>query len=70
VRLEAAGVATVLVATTSFAALARQVAAADGLPDARIAVVDHPLGGIGEADVVARAERAVDVVLALVTRDR
>ncbi len=69
-RLEAAGVPTVLVATTSFAGLARQVAAADGLAGARIAVVDHPLGGIVEADVVARAERAVDDVLALVTRDR
>jgi hypothetical protein len=70
VRLEAAGVATVLVATTSFAALARQVADAYGLPDARIAVVEHPLGGIADVDVVARAERVVDEVLALVTGDR
>jgi hypothetical protein len=70
VRLEAAGVATVLVATTSFVDLARRVADAYGLGGARIAVVDHPLGGIVEADVVARAERAIDRVLALVTRPR
>jgi phosphoserine phosphatase len=70
VRLEAAGVPTVLVATASFAALARQVADSYGLPQARIAVVEHPLGGILEADVVDRAERVVDEVLSLVTGDR
>ena len=37
---------------------------------ARIAVVDHPLGGITEADVIARAERVIDDVLALVTEHR
>ena len=41
-----------LVATTSFEGLARQVADAYGLPGARIAVVQHPLGGIAETDVV------------------
>ena len=59
-----------LVATTSFAALARQVADAYGLPQARIAVVEHPLGGTREADVVDRAERVVDEVLSLLTGDR
>jgi hypothetical protein len=70
VRLEAVGVPTVLVATTSFAALARQVADGYGLVGARIVAVDHPLGGITEADVVARAERVIDDVLALVTEHR
>jgi hypothetical protein len=70
VRLEAAGRPTVLVATTAFAALARQVAAASGLPEARIAVVAHPLGGISEADVVARADEAVEGVLGLLTERR
>lgn len=69
-RLEAAGVPTVLVATASFVALARQVADAYGLPQARIAVVEHPLGGILGADVVDRAEHVVDEVLALVTGAR
>ena len=59
-----------LVATTSFAALARQVADAYGLPEARIAVVEHPLDGAREADVVDRAERVVDEVLSLLMGDR
>jgi hypothetical protein len=70
VRLEAAGHPTVLVATASFAALARQAADAYGFPDARIVVVEHPLGGIGEDDVIARAERAVDAVLERLTGSR
>jgi hypothetical protein len=67
VRLEAAGRPTVLVATASFAGLARRAADAYGFPDARIAVVEHPLGGISEHDVTVRAERAVDTVLELLT---
>jgi len=70
VRLEAAGHPTVLVATASFAALARQAAEAYGFPDARIAVVEHPLGGISEQDVTVQAERAVDAVLELLTGER
>lgn len=66
-RLEAAGHPTVLVATASFAALARQAADAYGFADARIAVVEHPLGGISERDVTVRAERVVDTVLELLT---
>jgi hypothetical protein len=67
VRLEAAGHPTVLLATSSFAGLAHQVAEASGLTAARIAVVPHPLGGIDDAAVVARADAAVESVLALLT---
>ena len=56
-----------LVATTSFEGLARQVADAYGLPGARIAVVQHPLGGIAETDVVARADAVVETVLGLLS---
>ena len=66
-RLEAAGVPTVAVATTAFAALARQTAAAYGLAEARIAVVSHPLGGISVAEVTAKADEAVEAVLGLLT---
>jgi hypothetical protein len=58
-------VPTVVVATTSFAALAHQMADTFGLPEARIAVVEHPLGGIDEDAVRARAEEAVEQVLEL-----
>jgi hypothetical protein len=57
----------VVVATEAFAALARRVAEANRLPQARIAVVAHPLGGISEEAVLARAERAVEEVIALFT---
>lgn len=56
-----------VVATTAFAALAHQMADTFGLPDARIVVVDHPLGGITEDAVRARAEQVVAEVMALVT---
>ena len=54
-----------MVATTAFEALAGEAAQAYGLPEARIATVEHPIGGIGEAPLVARAEVLVDGVLAL-----
>ncbi len=44
-----------------------QVATAFGLPDARIVVVDHPLGGIEEEAVMARAQGIVEEVLRLWT---
>jgi hypothetical protein len=56
---------TVVVATAAFAALAREEAVAQGLPDARIAVVPHPLGGVSDDVLLARADAAVDAVLAL-----
>jgi hypothetical protein len=68
VQLEATGIPTVVVATSSFAALAHKVAGAFGLPDARIAVIEHPLGAIDEDAVRARAASVVDDVVALVTR--
>jgi hypothetical protein len=57
----------VVVATTSFAGLARRVADQLAFPTARIAVVEHPLGGTAEPDVLARADGAVEDVLALLT---
>ncbi len=54
-----------MVASTEFEALAREAARAQGQPDARMATVEHPIGGIGEAALLARAETLVDAVLAL-----
>lgn len=56
---------SVVVTTTAFLPLAEEVASSLGFPDARIAVVEHPLGGISEADVAARAERLVDALVSL-----
>ena len=54
-----------LVATESFAGLACEEALAQGLPDARIAVVPHPIGGVAEARLLERADAAVDEIVAL-----
>jgi hypothetical protein len=47
--------------------MARGAAAARDLPDARIVAMPHPLGGIDEDAVRARAASAVDTVRALIT---
>jgi hypothetical protein len=57
----------VLIATDEFAALARDAGRAQGIPDARIAEVAHPIGGITDEALRGRAESAVDAVLALLT---
>jgi hypothetical protein len=56
----------VVLATTAFERQARRVASAYGL-DARIVVVEHPLGGVDEDGIRARADGAVEAVLGLVT---
>jgi hypothetical protein len=53
--------------TKPFEPMARGAAVAGDLPDARIVAVAHPLGGIDEDAVRARAANAVDAVHALVT---
>jgi hypothetical protein len=59
----------VVVATESFAALAREEAEAQGLAGARVAVVPHPLGGIKRSVLVleSRADALVDEILSLLT---
>ncbi len=54
-------------ATTSFASLAAGVAETLGLPDLRVVAVSHPLGGIAETAVIARADTAVEPALRLLT---
>ena len=54
-----------VVATESFAGLAREEALAQGLADARIAVVPHPLGGVRAGELRRRADVVVDEIIAL-----
>ena len=54
-----------VVATAEFEALARSEAAAQGLAEARIAVVAHPIGGVGDEVLRGRADAAVDAIVAL-----
>jgi hypothetical protein len=55
----------VVVATTEFESLAREEARAQALPDARIAVVPHPIGGVSDDALRARADAVVDEVMDL-----
>ena len=58
-----------VIATESFSELARQSAALAGLPDARIVVVAHPIGGVSEDELVRRADAVTeDVVSRLLGR--
>jgi hypothetical protein len=56
-----------VVTTTKFETLTAQVAASFGFPHARIAVVDHPLGGTSEEVIVQWADASVEAVLGLFT---
>lgn len=67
-QLERAGVRGIGVTTTAFERLSRQVALTLGLPEARVAVVRHPLGGIGEAEVAKSSALSIEQLLQLATR--
>ena len=68
IQLEHLGIPTVVATTTGFVELTRRVAAGFGLPDARIAVFPHPLGGTDDDTILTWADAAVDEVVALLTR--
>lgn len=57
-----------VVTTTGFLALTMQMAVTLGLPDARVVVIEHPLGGIEEPAVLARAATITEQVLELWTK--
>jgi hypothetical protein len=55
------------VTTTNFATLTDRVATNFGLPDCRVVVVEHPLGGTDEATILDWADAAVERILGLFT---
>ena len=56
-----------MVTTPNFLNLTQQCARAFGLADARIVIVEHPIGGIETPAVLERARSIVEEVLALWT---
>ena len=66
-KLEGAGIPTVLVATGELRRLADQTAADLGLAGLRIVAVEHPIGGVSEAAIPDRADAVGDEVLGLLT---
>lgn len=68
IQLEHLGVPTVVATTTAFVELTRRVGAGFGLPEARIAVFPHPLGGTADDTILAWADAAVDEIVTLFTQ--
>ncbi len=56
-----------MVGTDEFQALARLEARNRGLPELPIALTQHPLGGIPEEEVVAKAKDLADAVATAVS---
>ena len=52
-----------VLATDKFADLARHSAVEAGLPNARIVILDHPIGGVASEELGRRAEQAVDEIM-------
>lgn len=50
-------------ASDAFASLATEVAADLSIPDARIVVVEHPIGGTPDEGLEARADRSIDALV-------
>jgi hypothetical protein len=66
--LEQHGIPTVVMGTLEFEQLARLESKNRGLQDLPLALIPHPLGGIREEEVVKKADLAVEVVVAAVTK--
>lgn len=68
IEFEKAGRPAVVVTTTEFRPIAETMAEHFGLPELRIVVLPHPIGGTDPDTLSAWADDAVDTVLALCTR--
>src|SRR5204862_180285 len=68
-EIEARGAPVAVLGTDAFASLAEAAAAALGVPHLRLVAVPHPLGGIDPKLARAKADDAVDRVIAALTRD-
>lgn len=65
--MEIRGVPTVMVCTDEFSQLGRNEAESLGLPYLPIALVPHPLGGQKQGQILERAEKSIDQVIAIAT---
>src|SRR5262249_8020431 len=67
VELERCGIPTVLLTTTRFRPVVAALADATGLPEIRVLVLDHPIGGVDRDTLHRRADDARDALAALFT---
>lgn len=65
IELENSGVPAVVVTTTRFEPVARTLSANFGLPETRLLVLPHPLGGTDEATLHSWADAATDQLISL-----
>lgn len=65
--LEQRGVPTVVMGTFEFEQLARLESKNRGIEHLPLALIPHPLGGIGEDEVRKKADLAIDAVVKAVT---
>lgn len=58
------GCAGVVICSTPFRTLATGQARVNGVPDLPLVLIDHPLGGLAEDQVLLRVEQALPQVMA------
>ena len=66
--LEQLGVPTVVLGTVEFETLAKLESRNRGIADLPLVLIPHPLGGIHEAEVVRKADLAIEGVVRAVTK--
>ena len=65
---EKLGLPAVAVITDRFEASARAMAEANGLPDYPFAIIAHPIAGNTDEELRDKAERAVELLVPLLTQ--
>ncbi|MBI2908075.1 MAG: hypothetical protein HYX92_10535 [Chloroflexi bacterium] len=68
--LEKKGIPVATVCTDEFASLGRAEAEVLGIPTLPIVTPSHPMGGLSEKEVWAKAEKAVDDIIYVLTTPR
>jgi hypothetical protein len=67
---EKLGIPAVAVITDRFEESARAMASANGMPDYPFAVISHPIAGNSDEELREKAERAVELLIPLLTGER
>jgi len=68
IELKRRGLATAVIHSTPFKAMAQANSRALGAPDLNLVEIPHPLGGISPAEVAARVEVALPQFLAFLDK--
>ena len=58
---------TVTIVSDLFLDLAKSIASARGLPELKLAIIPHPLGGLPPEEVRAKAAKAINAIIGSLT---